>query len=78
MHNKLRKEKYIYLRLFSLEETCIRSRILREAKKGTLSNNESVESLERPGNFSVPKANLKIKTCWTLAHDPVKLASLSI
>ena len=63
MHNKLRKEKNIYLRLFSLEETCIRSRILREAKKGTLSDNESVASLERPGNFSAPKANLKIKTC---------------
>ena len=36
--------------------------------------------LERPGNFSGPKANFKIKTCWIiaqfLAHKPVNFASL--
>ena len=36
--------------------------------------------LERPGNFSGPKANVKIKTCWIiaqfLAHKPVNFASL--
>ena len=36
--------------------------------------------LERPGNFSGPKANFKIKTCWIiaqfLAHKPVNLVSL--
>ena len=62
MHNRLREEK-IYISRFSLEETCIKSRILSEAKKGTLSNNESVERVERPGNLSGPKKNLKIKTC---------------
>ena len=77
VHNRLR-EKNIYISPFSLEETCIKSRILSEAKKGTLSNNESVERLERPGNLSGPKKNLKIKTCWTLAHNPVKFALLSI
>ena len=37
--------------------------------------------LERPGNFSGPKANFEIKTCWIvaqfLAHKPVNSASLT-
>ena len=37
--------------------------------------------LERPGNFSGPKANFKIKTCWIvpqfLAHEPIKIASFT-
>ena len=37
--------------------------------------------LEKPGSFSVPKANFKIQTCLTeaqfLAHKPVNFASLS-
>ena len=36
--------------------------------------------LERPGNFSGPKANFKMKTCWIvaqfLAHKQVNFASL--
>ena len=37
--------------------------------------------LERPGNFSGPKANFKFKTCWIaaqfLAHKPVNFASFT-
>ena len=37
--------------------------------------------LKRPGNFSGPKANFKIKPCWIvlqfLAHKPIKIASFT-
>ena len=37
--------------------------------------------LKRPGNFSCPKANFKIKTCWKVAqfvaHKPVNFPSLT-
>ena len=37
--------------------------------------------LERPGNFSGPKANFKFKTCWIaaqfLGHKPVNFASFT-
>ena len=50
--------------------------VRREAKgPGTVSR------LERPGNFSGPKTNFKIKTCWILAeflaHKPVSFALLT-
>ena len=30
--------------------------------------------LKRPGNFSDPKVNFEIKTCWVVAHKPVNFA----
>ena len=37
--------------------------------------------LEKPGNFSGPNANFKIKTCWIVAqfvaHKPIRIASFT-